>query len=326
MANSTVGIIVAAGLVSGLWEVAPANAADDETMVTIASGRPGGLYHPVAGAICKLVNENTEAHGITCTVEFGVGSVSNIEAMRDGEVTLAIAQSDIQRDAVTGTGSFAESGAFDAMRSVASLFVEQFTIVARKDKDIDTLDDLKGKRLNPSVPGSGQYILMKKLIAAKGWAPGDIELISEYKAPDEAEALCDGEYDAFSLAVGHPSPLIKEAAATCDIVLVPVEGPAIEKIIADEPLFTKSVIPAGMYRNIAREVPGLGLSATLVATDSVDSEVMYQISKAIFAGLDRLREASPLFRSLSTEQMASDGLTAPVHEGAARYYAEAGLR
>jgi TRAP transporter TAXI family solute receptor len=240
------GAMAVAGFAAPFGQLSRAVAAEDETTVTIISGRPGGVYYPVAGAICKLVNEKTDEHGITCTVEFGIGSVANIEAMRDGEATLAMAQSDIHRDATKGTGSFEEAEPFDTMRSVASLFVEQLTVVARKDRNIATLEDLKGKRLNPSVPGSGQYILMRQLMEAEGWAPGDVDIITETKAPDEAEALCDGEYDAFSLAVGHPSPLIKEAAATCDVVLVPVEGPSVEKIISEEPLYAKSVIPADM--------------------------------------------------------------------------------
>jgi TRAP transporter TAXI family solute receptor len=198
--------------------------------------------------------------------------------------------------------------------------------VARKDKEIAELEDLKGKRLNPSVPGSGQYVLMQKLMEAEGWAPGDVEIVTEFEAPDAAEALCNGEYDAFSLAVGHPSPLIREAAAACNVVVVPVEGPTVEKIIAEEALYTKSMIPADTYRNNPDPVPGLGLAATLVATDIVDEDVVYEVTKALFEGLDRLREASPIFSSLSTEQMAGEGLTAPLHEGAARYYSEAGLR
>ena len=324
LGNYGIGVLIVVGLAVTNESTAPA--AERPTTVTIVSGRPGGLYHPVAGAICKLINEKTSEHRITCTIEFGVGSITNIETMREGEVTLAIAQSDIQRDAANGTGPFAEAGPFDAMRSIASLFVEQLTVVARKDKEIAELEDLKGKRLNPSVPGSGQYVLMQRLMEAEGWSPGDVEIVTELKAPDEAEALCDGEYDAFSLAVGHPSPLIKEAAAACDVVLVPVDGPAVEKIIADEPLYTKSVVPAETYRNNPDAVPGLGLAATLVTTDAVDTDVVYEVTRALFEGLSRLSEASPIFRSLSAEQMANEGLSAPLHEGAARYYSKAGLR
>ena len=317
-------LVLAVGLVAAWTDVATAA----NTTMTIASGRPGGLYHPVAGAICKLVNEHTADHGITCTVGFGVGSVTNIEAMRDGEVNFAMAQSDTQRDAMQGTGPFAEDSPFEKMRSVASLFVEQVTIVTRKDKNIREFADLKGKRVYPSEPGSGGYVIMQELFKGEGWQPGDITEITDadYTAPDAAEALCDNELDAFSVTVGHPSPLIKEAAAMCDIVLIPVEGPAVDKLIAGELLYAKSVVPGGMYRGNSQDTPGLGLVATLVTTTDVAPDVVYEVTKALFGGIDRLREASPLFRSLTIEQMANDGLSAPLHEGAARYYSEAGLR
>jgi uncharacterized protein len=297
-----------------------------ETTVTIASGRAGGLYHPVAGAICKLVNEHTAEHGITCTVEFGIGSVTNIEAMRDGEVTMALAQSDTHRDAVAGSGPFEDAGPFADMRSVAALFVEQVTIVARKDKEITEFDDLKGKRVYLSAPGSGGRILIQRLMEAEGFSVDDVTDVTEYQAPDLAEALCDGEFDAFSLTVGHPSPLIKEAAASCDVVLVPVEAAAAAKLIAGESLYAASVVPGGMYRGNPNNVAGLGLVATLVTTSQVDPDVIFETTKALFEGVDRLRQASSLFASLTTKQMASDGLSAPLHDGAARYYAEAGLR
>jgi len=316
------------GLVAAWAHVASTPAAAEDTTMTIASGRAGGLYHPVAGAICKLVNEHAADHGITCTVGFGVGSVTNIQAMRDGEVTFAMAQSDTQRDAMQGIGPFAEDSPFEQMRSVAALFVEQVTIVTRKDKDIREFADLKGKRVYPSEPGTGGYVIMQDLFKGEGWQPGDITEITDadYKAPDLAQALCDNELDAFSITVGHPSPLIKEAAATCDIVLVPVEGPAVDKLIAGESLYAKSVVPGGMYRGNADDVAGLGLVATLVTTTDVAPDVVYEVTRAFFGGIDRLREGAPLFKSLTTEQMAKDGLSAPLHEGAARYYSEAGLR
>lgn len=315
-----------AGGVAVFGPITPVLAADRETTVTIASGTAGGLYYPVAGALCRLVNERTSEHGITCTVDFGIGSITNIEAMRNGEVTLAMTQSDIQRDALAGSVPFEDEGSFTTMRSVVSLFVEQVTIVAREDKDIATFEDLKGKRVYLAAPGSGGRILIQELIEAEGWSPDDIVDVAEYEAADLADALCDGEFDAFSVTVGHPSPLVKEAADTCDITLVPVEGPAAAKLIGGESLYAASVIPAGMYRNVNRDVAGLGLVATLVTTDSVDADVIYEITKALFEGLGRLREASPLFDSLSDKQMANDGLSAPLHDGAARYYAETGLR
>lgn len=318
--------VAAAGLIAAATWGGSARAAPDPVSITIASGRTGGLYHPVAGAICKLVNEKTSEHGITCTVEFGDGSISNIEDLRDGEVLLAMAQSDIQRDAVEGTGPFADEGGFEAMRSMVALFVEQATVLARKDADIATFQDLKGKRFYLPRVGSGGRLLMERLFAAEGWGPGDIDILPRYDAPNLAQALCDHEFDAFSVTVGHPSPLIREATNTCDAVLVPISGPIIGKVIAAEPMYARSVIPAGTYRGNRKDVAGIGLVATLVTTTDLRPDVAYQVTKAFVEALDRLAQESSLFKSLNAKELAVVGLTAPLHEGAARYFEEAGLK
>lgn len=304
---------------------ATAASADDVT-VTIASGHAGGVYHPVAGAICKLVNEQTAQHRITCTVKFGKGSVSNIEDLRDGHVTLAIAQADTQREAAQGSGAFADGGPVPALRSMFALFAEQVTILARADKGVASFNDLRGRRIYLPVEGSGSRRLMQALVDASGWGADAFLPIEQHRAPNVAQALCDGEFDAFSLTVGHPSPLVRNATAMCDAVLVPVSGPAVDTLIARESLYVRSAIPRGMYRGNLRDVAGLGVVATLVATSDMSANVAYQVTKAFFGGLERLRQASPLFSSMSAEELSRAGLTAPLHEGAKRYFDEAGLR
>lgn len=319
--------LMTAGLLMAVAD-GDAVAAPEEQTITIASGRTGGLYHPVAGAICKLVNAQTAQHGITCTVAFGVGSVSNINELRRGEVTMAMAQSDTHRDAVDGAGPFQEDEPFADMRSLFALFVEQVTIVARQDKNISALDDLKGKRLYLPELGSGGRILLQRVMEAEGWTEADMANIVEvrdFKAPNLAQALCDNEIDAFSLTVGHPSPVIKEATVSCDALLVPVAGPGVDALLAQDALYARAVVPAGLYRGNDHDVAGLGLVATLVTTAATPPDVIYQVTKSYFASIDRLRSASPLFSSLDRQQMATAGLTAPVHDGALRYFVEAGL-
>jgi len=319
------GAAVAVGISAGLALAAlPPPAAAEE--ISIASGTAGGLYHPVAGAICKLVNEHTADHGIVCTVAFGEGSVANIQTMRAGETTFAMAQSDTAREAMLGTGPFVEPGPYDALRSVMSLFVEQVTIVTRRDKNIHDFADLKGKRVYPSSPGSGGYLLMHALFEAEGWQPGDVIEISDddLKAPDIAQALCDNEVDAFSVTVGHPSPLVKEAAETCDVVLVPVSGPAADSLIAGEPLYAKSTIPGGMYRGTDSDVNTFGVGATFVTSAKVSDEAVYTVVKAIFDNFDDFKKLHPALANLQPESMVNQGNSAPLHPGAEKYYKEKG--
>ena len=321
--RAAAGLAAAVVVATGLAD--PVAAADDAVTITIASGRPGGLYHPVAGALCNLVNAGTATHGITCTIEVGEGSVSNLQALRGGRVTMALSQSDTQQKALTGAAPFEQAGPFEDLRSMFAVFIEKVTVVARADRGISVFEDLQGKRVNLPPEGSGGRILMQSLMAAEGWDEDAVIEVAEVEAPTLAEALCDGEFDAFSVTVGHPSPMVREAANTCDVVLVPVTGPEIDRLIEDNPLYARSVVPGGMYRGNDRDVEGLGLIATLVTTAEVPPAVVYEITKAFFSGLDRLREVSPLFTQLTPDEMTEAGLSAPLHDGAVRFFEEAGL-
>jgi len=321
-----VSMIAAAILILAFEDKAKAAVADVPATVTIATGKVGGIYHPVGGALCKLVNEGTAEHGISCTIEITGGSSGNIRELRDRRVALAMAQSDSQYSAVKGIGPFEEDGPFDAMRSMFSPYVEQFTLVAREDADINAFKDLKGKRVYMGPPGSGKRETMEVIMDAFGWSRDAVEDISELQTSNVAEALCDNEIDAFIFTIGHPSPAVKEAVATCRAVLAPVSGRAIDKLVKHSPIYVSTVIPKGTYMGQSQDIPTVGLVATLVTTEKTDPEVVYQVTKAFFENLGRLREASPLFWSLTTRDMVSSGRSAPLHEGASRYFSEAGLQ
>ena len=323
--KGAVSIFAAAVLLAAFNPMDKAGAVESPETVTIATGKVGGIYHPVGGALCKLVNDHTADHGISCTIAITGGSFDNIRDLRAGRVAVAMAQSDSQYSAVKGIGPFEEDGPFDAMRSMFAPYVEQFTLVARNDVGINSFEDLKGKRVFMGPPGSGKRDTMEVVLDAFGWSRDDVEDISELQASNVAEALCDNEIDAFVYTIGHPSPLVREAVATCRAVLAPVSGRAIERLTDNSPIYVSTVIPKGTYSVQSRDIPTLGLVATLVTTEKIPSDVVYEVTKAFFENLDRLREASPLFWSLTAREMVSIGRTAPLHEGASRYFAEAGL-
>ena len=302
-----------------------ARAEPEPVSITIATGRVGGLYHPVGGALCKRVNDNTDDHGITCTVEITEGSPTNVEELRAADVDLALVQSDWQYNAFKGIEQFTEAGPFSTLRSVFALYVEQVSFAARSDRKINSFDDLAGKRVYMGPPGSIGREAMLMLLEARDWAPQSVTDIFEYKAANPAQALCENEFDAGITVMGHPSPIFKEATATCDVTLLSVERAIIERIAKSRPYFVDTVIPADTYRGNHRDIPGLGVVATLVTTSEAKAEVIHTVTKAFFDNLGRLRDASSAFSTLTTTEMTRAGLTAPLHEGAATYFAEAGL-
>ena len=296
-----------------------------ETFISIGTGGVTGVYYPAGGAICRLVNRDRAEHGIRCGVESTGGSIFNINAIRSGELEFGVAQSDWQYHAFNGTSRFEENGAFEGLRAVFSLHPEPFTVVARADAGITNFDDLEGKRVNIGNPGSGQRGTMDVVMEAMGWTVDTFAQATELPPAEQSLALCDNNVDAIVYTVGHPSGAIQEATTACDTVLVNVDNDAIRALIEERDYYRMATIPGGMYRGTAEDVTTFGVGATFVSSDAVSEEVGYQVTRAIFENLDQFKALHPALASLDPAEMVSDGLSAPLHPGAERYFREAGL-
>jgi TRAP transporter TAXI family solute receptor len=299
--------------------------AEDQTFISIGTGGVTGVYYPTGGAICRLVNRNTKTHNIRCSAESTGGSVYNINTINAGELDLGIAQSDQQFNAVNGIGAFATSGPDKNLRSAFSIYSETFTVLARKDANISTFRDLKGKRVNVGNPGSGQRATMETVLATMGMSLNDFKLVSELKSSEQSQALCDNKVDAIVFFVGHPNGSIKEATTSCDSVLVPVSGPEIDKLLAEKPYYVSSSIPAGMYTGSEKDTVSIGAKATFVTSTTISDKVVYQVVKAVFENFKRFQRLHPALAAIKKEDMVSAGNTAPLHNGAKRFYKEVGL-
>jgi uncharacterized protein len=299
--------------------------AQDQTFISIGTGAVTGVYYPAGGAICRLVNRDRAEHGIRCGVESTGGSIFNINAIRSGELEFGVAQSDWQFHAFNGTSSFEESGAFEDLRAVFSLHPEPFTVVARADAGITNFDDLAGKRVNIGNPGSGQRGTMDVVMEAMGWTIDTFAQATELPPAEQSLALCDNNVDAIVYTVGHPSGAIQEATTACDTVLVNVDNDAIRGLVEENSYYRMATIPGGMYRGNAEDVTTFGVGATFVSSTAVSDDVMYNVVKAIFENLDQFKGLHPALAILDPAAMVSDGNSAPIHDGAARYYREAGL-
>ncbi len=306
-------------------EATPPPAEPQSTFITIGTGGVTGVYYPTGGAICRLVNKNRAEHGVRCTVESTGGSIFNLNTIAAGELDMGVAQSDWQYHAYHGTSRFADKGPNPDLRAVFSVHAEPFTVVARADAEVSTFADLKGKRVNIGNPGSGQRGTMEVLMQAMGWTVDDFQLASELKSAEQSRALCDNKIDAMVITVGHPSANIKEAATACDAVLVEVSGEAVDGLVAENSYYRHATIPGGMYRGTDADVRTFGVGATFVSSTATSAETVYQVVKAVFENFEDFKQLHPAFGTLAKQQMVKDGLSAPLHDGAARYYREAGL-
>lgn len=296
-----------------------------QKFISIGTGGVTGVYYPTGGAICRLVNKESKANGIRCSVESTGGSIYNINTIRAGELDMGVAQSDWQYHAYNGTDKFKDQGPFKELRAVFSVHPEPVTILARKDANIRTVQDLKGKRVNIGNPGSGTRGSWDVMEEALGWKREDLKLATEFKSSEQSQALCDNQIDAFFFLVGHPSGAVKEASTSCESNLVVVDGPAIDKLVADNSFYRKAVIPGGMYTGTDKDTATYGVAATFVSSTKTADDTIYAVVKAVFGNFDTFKKLHPAFANLKKEEMVKDALSAPLHAGAMKYYKEAGL-
>ena len=300
------------------------DAAAQQKFLTIGTGGVTGVYYAAGGAICRLVNKDRAKHGIRCSVESTGGSVFNINTIKAGELDLGVSQSDVMYNAVKGEKQFKDSGAYGDLRAVMSLHPEPFTVVARKEANIKAFADFKGKKFNVGNPGSGTRASMEEILAAMGWKMSDFSLASELKADEHGPALCDGKIDGFFYAVGHPSANIQDPTTTCGAKLVPLTGAYVDKLVNQWPFYAKVTIPAGLYPNNPQATDTFGVLATLVSSSKVPADNVYAVVKAVFDNFEEFKKLHPALAHLKPEDMVKNGLSAPLHDGAARYYKEKG--
>lgn len=294
-----------------------------EKFITIGTGGQTGVYFVVGQSICRLVNRGSADHGLKCTAPSTGGSIANINAIKAGDMDMGVAQSDWQFHAYNGSAKF-EGEQYDKLRAVFSVHGEPFTVIARADAGIETFEDLKGKRVNVGNPGSGQRATMEVVLDAMGWTMDDFALASELKPAEQSAALGDNKVDAIIYTVGHPNGSIQEATTTVDAKIVSVTGDAIDGLINDNPYYAAASIPGGMYKGNDDEITTFGVKATFVTSADVDDDVVYEVVKAVFDNFDRFKRLHPAFENLDPADMIADGLSAPLHPGAEKYYKEQG--
>ena len=302
---------------------APAAQAQQK-FITIGTGGVTGVYYAAGGAICRLVNKDRAKHNIRCSVESTGGSVFNVNTIKAGELDMGVAQSDVQFNAAKGMGQFQKDGPFKELRAVFALHPEPVTVVARKEANVKSFTDFKGKRFNIGNPGSGTRASLEELIGAMGWKLSDFALASELKADEHGPALCDGKIDGFFYLVGHPSANIQDPTTVCGAKLVSVTGPAVDKLVKEKPYYAKATIPGGLYPGNDQPTQTYGVLATFVSSSKVPADTIYAVVKGVFDNFDEFKKLHPALANLDPKNMITDGLSAPLHDGAVKYYKEKG--
>jgi TRAP transporter TAXI family solute receptor len=319
----TTGAIIALGAVAfAIWE----NYSPPPTNITIGTGSPLGIYYPTGGVIARILNKKRDIYGIRCTVESTSGSVFNINAVMTGDLEFGIAQSDRQYQAWNGLAEWRDKGPQKELRAVFSIHYEPVTLIAADDAGISSIHDLRGKRVNIGKPRTGQRLM--SLIALNNAGidyKSDLEWLGE-DVRDAIELLKNDQLDAIFITTAHPSRTILEATTGVRKVrFIPITD--IESLLRKYPFLAKSFIPIKFYPSSTSrsDIQTFGLKATLITSSDVSESVVYAITKEIFDNFEAFKRLHPAYEYLTRESLLS-AISAPIHEGAMRYYTEKGFR
>jgi TRAP transporter TAXI family solute receptor len=269
------------------------------------------------------MNKDRAKTGLRCSVESTGGSVFNVNAIKSGELDFGLTQSDVQFNAAKGEAQFKGKADGD-LRAVFSVHPEPFTVLARKEAGVTKFEDFKGKRFNVGNPGSGTRASMEELLTQMGWKLSDFSLAAELKADEQGTALCDNKIDGFYYGVGHPSAAIQDPTTACGAKLISLTGAAVDALIKAHPYYAKATIPGGMYANNPNPTQTYGVLATVVSSAKVADTTVYAMVKAVFDNFDEFKKLHQAFAHLDPKAMIKNGLSAPLHPGAIKYYKEKG--
>lgn len=303
--------LAAAAIIAG----APALA---QTQLSIATGGTGGVYYPMGGGLAEVINNNVE--GYSATAEVTGASVENMGLVATGDADLAIGLADTVQQAQTGTGRF-EGQQLEMIRGLASMYANMVQIVTLADSGIETLDDLKGKRVSIGAPGSGTEVNAEAILTANGITYDDIDE-QRLNFNETADALANGDIDAGFWSVGAPTSSILNLATTNSIRMIELSDDQIAAARADDPIFAQTTLAGGIYEGVG-ETTVLGVPNVLVVSSEMSDDLAYAITKAMFENIDDLRAVHPAANQ-TTVEFTLAATPIPLHPGAIRYYEEVG--
>ena len=311
--------------------IIPTTAVSAAEFISIGTGGPTGVYFVVGNSVCRMVHKEAaegrktgRKHGIRCAAPSTGGSNYNIGQIKEGELQFGVAQSDWQYHAVNGSSKW-EGNQFSNLRAVFSAHPEPFQLIAGKGTGINSWADLKGKVVNIGNPGSGQRGTMEVLMEKHGTSIDDFKQATELTSSEQVGALCDGKVDAIGYTVGVPNGAIWQAIDGCGAHFVNLDSDVEKGLVNDNPFYAFANIPAGVfYSSQSSDAVTFGVMATFVSSADVSDDIVYEVVRAVFENLDDFRKLHPAFKNLDPAQMITNGLSAPLHDGAVKYYKEQG--
>ncbi len=306
--------------------VVPA-AAQQRVFLAIATGGTAGVYFPLGAALAELWTGKVP--NVQATAQTSGASLTNIRLLQRGDVAVAFVQNDTVYYAFHGTEMFMDRIAnkpqpFATLRGMAMLYPETIQVVTLRSKNINSIADLKGRRIAVGAPGSGTEVNARQILRAfeLGYYNTRPDFLNFAEAADQ---LKDGVVDAAFITAGFPTAAVQDIAANRDLKILSISRDVADQLRDTYPYYTPVTIPPNTYRGQTEPVDTVAVMAMLVTRQDVDESLIYALTAALWDNTDRLRAAHARGRDITTGS-ARRGMPITMHAGALRYYRERGIR
>ena len=288
-------------------------------LLTLGTASASGTYWPVGKGICEIINQKRVESGIRCHALLTGGSVYNVQALRSGELDLAITRSELAEKAYAGISSFNEWGPFTELRIVLGLYDQPVSLVVKANSGIQKLIDLKGKRIGLAKPGSGQRRHVELILQAASLGSKDVILDSGLSAKAMGSKFCDGEIDVVIQAIAHPSKYYENLIKNCNARIVSMDGSDFERIKSFDQGAQKITLPESLYGLMADTINTYGYKAVLVTSSKVPDDVISHVIDILTENFEKYYQINDTLSAGGFRTFLTNDINVPVHNGAVSF-------
>ncbi len=291
----------------------------------MGTGSVQGVYFPIGGVICRLLNRNKHLHRIRCSLESTGGSIANLRDLREQKFDLVFAQSDWQHHAYNGSSAFTKDGANDDLRAVFALEADPLALLVKEQSEVKNFDDLADRRVSFGYTRSLQHRIIDDYLAAKGWSQKNFKEVRPMSDTRQVRQLCEDKLEAILLLSSSLNDYLKDLEPECSVRMVAIDGEQVNKVIELKPYYRKGRVKPGMSTAVDKEVMSFGLGAVAVASKDTSPKAIYHIVKEVAENFNDFKSLHPSLAALDKRELPYAGVSIPLHPGAVRYYREARL-
>jgi len=298
---------------------------NDLSHLLLGTGSVQGVYFPIGGVICRLLNRHKSLHKIRCSLESTGGSIYNLKELAKGNFDLIFAQSDWQFHAYNGTSAFEKIGPNTNLRAVFALEADPIAILVKKGSEISRFDELAEHRVSFGYTRSLQHRIINDLLKAKGWNATNFAEVRPMSDAKQVAQLCENKIEAITLLSSSLNEYLRDLPEGCQFNLIPIIGNEIATVIKNKPYYRTGKILKGLVPGVDKDIDSFGLGATFVANEETSPKAIYHVVKEVVENFRDFKSLHPSLAALNKKDLPHAGISIPLHPGAIRYYKEARL-